>query len=147
MKYVEAPKRHWYSGNTSVFLAGGISNCPNWQIELVNKLKDTDLFFLNPRRHNFPMGDKEEGMKQIKWEFAHIKRADMISFWFPKETLCPITLFELGACSMMDKPIFVGCHPDYKRRFDVEIQLELRRPEVEIVYSLDDLANQLRSSR
>lgn len=144
MKYVEAPNRLWYSGRTSVFLAGGISNCPNWQHELANKLRDTELFLINPRRHNFPMGDQVEGEKQIKWEHNYLRRANVVSFWFPEETLCPITLFELGAVSATDKPLFVGCHPNYKRKFDIEIQLELRRPEVEIVYDIESLAKQLR---
>ncbi len=42
------------------------------------------------------------------------------------------------------KPIFVGVHPDYQRRKDVEIQTQLVRPEVKVVYSLEDLAQQVR---
>ena len=142
MKYVEAPEE--YTGpNRSMFLAGGISNCPNWQREIALKLNDTDLTVYNPRRDNFPMGDLVEGKKQIRWEWKYLQEADYISFWFPKETLCPITLFELGSWSMSDKKIFVGCHLDYARRFDVEEQLELRRPEVEIVYDLYRLLAQI----
>ena len=29
-----------------------------------------------------------------------------ISFWFPKETICPIVLYELGAWSMTNKTYF-----------------------------------------
>ncbi len=91
------------------------------------------------------MGDKEEGLRQIKWEAEHLDKAACIIFWFPKETICPIVLFELGSWSMTDKPIFVGIHPDYSRRFDVETQLEIRRPDVSTVYDLDTLADQLRA--
>ena len=142
MKYVEAPS----TLGPSVFLAGGITGCPDWQKEFVDKLRDTNLIIYNPRRANFPMGDKEEGLRQIKWEAKHLDKATCIVFWFPKETICPIVLFELGSWSMTDKPIFVGIHPDYSRRFDVETQLEIRRPDVITVYSLDDLADQLRAS-
>ena len=143
MKYVEAPSEDLGLG-TSVFLAGGISNCPDWQKEFVDKIRDTELVVYNPRRANFPMGDKEEGLRQVKWEAEYLHKASCIIFWFPKETICPIVLFELGSWSMTDKPIFVGVHPDYSRRFDVETQLEIRRPDVTVVYSLDDLADRLR---
>jgi hypothetical protein len=72
-----------------------------------------------------------------------LHRADAISFWFPCETLCPITLYELGAWSRQDKPIFVGTHPDYKRRLDVQIQTELARPEIQVVHTLSGLANEV----
>jgi len=64
----------------------------------------------------------------------------MILFWFPCETLCPIVLYELGAWSMTDKQIYVGVHPDYKRKQDVEIQTKLARPSVSIAYSVQELA-------
>lgn len=146
MKYVEAPNRTSMA-LFSVFLAGGISGCPDWQKEFVDKLRDTDLIIYNPRRANFPMGDKEEGLKQIRWEAEHLDEASCIIFWFPMETVCPIVLFELGSWSMTDKPIFVGCHPDYSRRFDVETQLAIRRPDVKVVYDLNRLAEQLFKSK
>ena len=142
MRYIEAPMKYW-GKEISLFMAGGISNCPDWQYDLVDKLRETDLIVYNPRRSNFPMGNMTEGLRQIEWEHDFLKDADIISFWFPKETLCPIALFELGSWSMTDKPIFVGCHPDYKRRFDVETQLRLRHPYVKVVYDLDCLARQI----
>ena len=45
---------------------------------------------------------------------------------------------------MTNKPIFVGMHPEYQRRQDVEIQTKLAKPEIEIVYSLQELANQVK---
>ena len=39
--------------------------------------------------------------------------------------------------------LFVGVHPDYLRRMDVETQTLLVRPEVTIVYSVEDLAQQV----
>jgi len=97
----------------------------------------------NPRRADFPIHDPTAAQKQITWEYEHLRIASTILFWFPKETLCPIVLYELGAWSMADKSIFVGVHPEYQRHQDVEIQTGLIRPDVEIVYSLMDLAEQV----
>ena len=144
MRYVEAPDTgENLPPGFSVFLAGGISGCPDWQKELVDKLRDTDLIIYNPRQAHFPMGDKEAGLRQIKWEAHYLEKPSCIIFWFPMETICPIVLFELGSWSMTEKPIFVGCHPDYSRRFDVETQLVIRRPDVKVVYDLKCLADQL----
>lgn len=147
MIYVEAldELKSGVEGKT-VFLAGGISDCPNWQQEMCSLLQDTNLILLNPRREHFPIGDPSAAREQIAWEHRHLKAADAILFWFPRETLCPIVLYELGAWSMTSKPIFVGIHPKYTRRRDVEVQTGLVRPDVKIVYRLDELASQVASN-
>lgn len=143
MRYVECPEV--YSGaQRALFLAGGISNCPDWQKHLVKLLQDRNLVLLNPRRKEFSINASIEE-EQILWEHTHLLKADAVSFWFPCETMCPITLYELGKQSAYEKPIFVGVHPQYLRRRDVEIQTRLARPEVKITYSLEDLAEQIKS--
>lgn len=143
MKYVECPEI--YEGKEdALFLAGGITNCINWQKELAELLKDEKIVLLNPRRNYWVAQDESLERKQISWEFNHFKKASAVSFWFSSETLCPITLYELGKQISSDKPIFVGIHPDYKRKKDVEIQTELVRPEIKIVYSIKDLAEQIK---
>ena len=145
MKYIEAPKNYERQlDKISIFLAGGITGCPKWQDEVTMKLIDTNLVVINPRRKHFPINDPSAAEQQITWEYNHLRIADMILFWFPKETLCPIVLYELGAWSTMDKPIFVGVHPQYQRRKDVEIQTKLIRPNVEVVYSLNELVEQIK---
>ena len=145
MKYIEAPTNYEYEClSKSVFLAGGITNCPDWQQQMVFFLDETPLALLNPRRNNFPIYDPDAAIEQITWEHKALRDAGSVLFWFPSETLCPIVLYELGAWSMTDKPIFVGVHPEYKRRMDVEIQTELSRSEVKIVYTLSDLARQIK---
>ncbi len=143
MQYIEAPNEVQIQSN-SVFLAGGISNCPDWQSEIMEAFKKEKITLLNPRRVDFPMNETSAAQAQIEWEFRHLNLADAILFWFPKETLCPITLFELGAQSRNQKPLFVGIHPDYQRRQDVEIQLQLARPDIEIVYDLKMLIKQVK---
>jgi hypothetical protein len=138
MRYFEAPQEYT-TERKSIFLAGGITGCPDWQQEVARKLVDMDVALLNPRRKDFPIEDPAASEAQIKWEFTHLRQADAILFWFPKETLCPIVLYELGAWSMTKKPLFIGVEPGYKRAQDVEIQTKLARPELQIGSSLDTL--------
>lgn len=130
----------------SVFLAGGISSCPDWQARVVAMLAGRDVVLFNPRRPAY--GESEEAARaQIAWEFAHLRRASAVLFWFPGgPSPCPIALFELGACAQWpDKPLFVGCGPAYSRRIDVEVQLSLVRPEVRVESTLEGLAAQVAS--
>lgn len=144
MNYIESPESPIIMSHLgSIFLAGGITNCPDWQQDMRELLKNTNLALLNPRRANFPIHDPGAAKAQITWEHSHLRRANAILFWFPHETLCPIVLYELGAWSMGLKQIFVGVHPEYQRRQDVEIQTLLAKPNIKIVYSLKDLAGQV----
>lgn len=120
--YVEAPDVE--ATFPMLFMAGGISDCWDWQSALVEELQklDTPVIAVNPRRENFPMGDDEAGKFQIKWEYQMLRKADIISFWFPRETLCPITLFELGR-HLHKRPI-IGTEYGYKRAMDVRVQTE-----------------------
>lgn len=149
---IEAPNEIYSlenNRNIKLFLAGGITNCPDWQKELIELIKGADILTIyNPRRTNFPIGNPNATEEQITWEYNHLKNSDYISFWFSKGSINPIVLLELGkyALSSKDKRIFIGIDPDYERRQDVEIQTKLARPEVRIVYSLFDLASQILQS-
>ncbi len=145
MKYLEALEDfNPVSGCESVFLAGGITGCPDWQQEIRQLLGSTDLLLLNPRHTDFDISNPNIAEQQISWEYNHLRYADIILFWFCKEMIQPIALYELGTWSVMDKPLFIGVHFEYKRRQDIEIQIEFVRPEIEIVYSLQELANQVK---
>ncbi|HEY0752572.1 MAG TPA: nucleoside 2-deoxyribosyltransferase domain-containing protein [Ktedonobacteraceae bacterium] len=142
MHYVEALET--YSGKeTSLFLAGGITGCPDWQHEMIEQLRAASLVLLNPRRAVFPIEDKHAAHEQIAWEHLHLRQATAISFWFPCETLNPIALYELGSWSMSEKKLFVGVHPDYQRIEDIRIQTALVRPDVQVVTSIEALARQV----
>lgn len=125
-----------------LFLAGGISNCPDWQSGTAETLSDLDIVVHNPRRRGV-LAD-EEAVGQIEWEHQALADSDAILFWFPKETLCPITLFELGVWSAKGVPLIVGTHPDYARRLDVVTQLRLARPEIVVHNSLEAVIDQYR---
>ena len=138
MEHIQAPKE--YVGlKHSIFLAGGITSCPEWQDQAIEMLSETNLVVVNPRRDDFDASNPDMEMEQISWEHRHLARARAVLFWFPKETLCPITLFELGAMLPTNKIIYIGMDPEYKRRSDVEIQSRLARSWLSIDYDLKSL--------
>src|SRR6478735_6019323 len=111
----------------SAFLGGGISNCGDWQRYFAALCVDLPVLLLNPRRDDFDISNPEMSIGQIQWERKHLDRADINVFWFPRETLCPITLFELGAAIHTKEHVLVGCDPGYARAFVLRIQLGLVR--------------------
>lgn len=120
----------WVFYNSSVFVAGGISNCPDWQSEMVSSLDVQKFDVVNPRRVGGFDTTGASAREQITWEHTALSKVDAVLFWFPKETLCPITLFELGV--MMERvkrnptiTVIVGWHPEYQRAFDLEVQIGL----------------------
>lgn len=142
MYYVECPAI--YAGNrNSLFVAGGISGCPDWQKEYVEMLRPLDIAVFNPRRSNWKGLDPSETERQIMWEHSHLAKANVISFWFCAETLNPITLYELGFWMNSDKPIVIGSHIQYQRVADVVIQTKLARPDIKVVYSIKSLAEEV----
>lgn len=143
---VEAPSRSIRAGKQNLFLAGGITNCPNWQAKFIEYLKGyPDLNIFNPRRSNYPMDDPAAAEEQIKWEYDFLKSADAIVVWFSRGSLNPITLYELGLWvnARPELPAFVGIDPGYERAQDVIIQTRLTRPEIKIVDTLEALALQI----
>lgn len=128
-----------------LFLAGGIVGCSDWQSEALSRLEGLEITILNPRQKNFPIDDLTAAPKQITWEFERLKVATHILFWFSPETVCPIVLYELGRYLALHKAyIYIGVHPDYSRKLDVEIQSELACPRREIYYSLESLCDAVR---
>ncbi len=147
-RYVESPNQRRIAGDGhSVFLAGGIMGCGDWQKTLARDLlaRCPELVVLNPRREKFPMSDPTSANAQIAWEFHRLAEATCISFWFTSTSIQPIALFELGRWSHPDceKKIFVGVEPGYVREHDVRIQLALAKPAVKVVNTLDALAGQV----
>jgi len=159
MKYIEAPN---YSLDIArlnpeecLFLAGSITGAENWQKDLAHaeyydfstvRLIDRYNIF-NPRRENYNGLDPKIEQEQITWEYHCIHRCKYILFWFAKETLAPITLFELGSAlhTHDHSKIFIGIDPEYKRKNDVIIQTRLRDEYLSdrIVFSKEDLVTQV----
>ena len=61
--------------------------------------------------------------EQVIWETEKLNQADLVLFWFPHQTLCPITLYEYGWLINMDKLVAVGASPEYKRLSDIQLRL------------------------
>lgn len=139
MKVIEAPNQYKHH-SPDAFLGGGITNCPDWQKELITLLADVDGTLLNPRRR----GDYDDSIaiEQITWEYYALRSVPTVFFWFPEETLCPITLFELGVFTQREVNLVVGTHPNYARKIDVITQLRLARPEVNVVHTIADMATE-----
>ncbi len=145
MREIKAPESYErHPTRRSLFLGGGLSNCPNWRQEVLLALADYEVDLLNPRRDNFDVTCPVMEQEQIGWEHLGIVQSDAHLFWFCEETVCPITLFELGkVAGLPKKPLFVGTHVNYARKRDIRFQMLLMRPEVEVVHLLDRILAQL----
>lgn len=131
----------------TIFLAGGITNCSDWQSYIIEKIKNiNDIIIFNPRREKFDLSNKSLTNEQIEWEHRILSSTTTIAFWFSKGSVNPIALYELGRYgTSSDIKIFIGIDPEYERKDDIIIQTSLDRPEIakDIVYSLDELAKQI----
>ena len=143
---IEAPNRNFKPTSRQVFLAGGIVNCPDWQSEMIEKLKhNADLTIFNPRRAEYPMDDPAQAEVQITWEYEYLRDASVIAVWFSRGSTNPIVLYELGkwVTCRPEVTAYIGVDPEYERAQDVIIQTKLARPEIEIVHSIGALAAQV----
>jgi hypothetical protein len=84
---------------------------------------------VNPRRVGDLAKEGDDARKQIIWEHSALELCDHVVFWFPKETLAVISMFELGKMleKAIKKPIklTIGYDPAYERKFDLEVQTKL----------------------
>ena len=89
-------------GAVSVFLAGGISGCPNWQKEVIEHLGDypdtDDLIVFNPRGDIFEKDeiDKDDLYVQWRWENYFLKNIDIFSIYFCEGKSQSFSMYELG---------------------------------------------------
>lgn len=119
----------------SVFLAGGITGCPNWQKEVIKNLEAEDISVYNPRQEHFNVTDKSASYKQIVWEYERLEKSDIFSMYFcGGSSIQPICMYELGRNivrmqnrfpSDWENRIVVSVEDGYQRAQDVIIQVEL----------------------
>ena len=122
----------------SVFLAGGITNCENWQKEIIKELEFEDITIFNPRQKNFDINDKSASVKQITWEFERLEQMDIFSMYFCNSSSDqPICMYELGRniIRMQNRfpnnwqdRIIISIESGYKRSQDVIVQTALCAP-------------------
>ena len=120
----------------SVFLAGGITNCGDWQSKVVEELNMIDtLTVINPRNDTFDFTDKWASYKQIKWEYDRLEKMDIFSMYFCNSgSVQPICMYELGRniVRMQERfpndwedRIVLSIEEGYSRTFDVVNQTRL----------------------
>lgn len=153
-QYIEAPSDESINNTESLFLAGGITGCPDWQSDVAEQLKDLPITVVNPRRKDFEVFKGSSGYQeseiQISWEYHQLRRTSQVIFRFCKETLQPIALYELGAAlernlhSDSPQTIFINVHPEYPRLFDIQIQTSLQKYHYTISEKLDSLVHAVR---
>lgn len=140
MRIITAPNYYEpFTKDIRVFLAGGITNCPNWQEEVIKQLEDNyvydSLVVFNPRRENFPIGDKTAAYTQIAWEFEMLEKCDIFSMYFSSgDSDQPICMYELGRNILRIQTRFptdwqdrivISTEDGYRRKQDVLIQTGL----------------------
>lgn len=112
-----------YPDSTTIFLAGTIDNgdSSNWQEELIEKCKDLDVVFFNPRRKNWNGTLLSSQLEyQIKWEQEHLDRADYIVMCLLDNSKSPISLLELGLYAQSGK-LLVFCNKAFYRYDNVRL--------------------------
>lgn len=132
MRVVTAPE-YYTSSYIKIFLAGGITNCHNWQRNVIDHLKYFEQYYpklenviiYNPRRDNFEDLSPEEEYEQISWEHEYLKACDIFTCFFDaSESVQPIVLYELGRWASKKENIITVVE-GYSRANDVLIQTAL----------------------
>lgn len=131
---IKAPDDSQFQSFKKIFLAGSIemgTQAEKWQERLAKDLKDEKVILFNPRRDDWDSSwvqDPTPGTQfhqQVNWEIDHIRRSDLVVFYFDPETQSPITLMELGYCIGTGKPIVICCPKEYFRCGNVTIMARL----------------------
>lgn len=124
---IEAPHA-WQAeeGQRSVFLAGGIVNCPNWQANAIAAIGDyyPDALILNPRRSYFDVSDPRQTDIQMEWEVTNLRKVDVALFWYADADEAQAGVaHELGFIGESDQDFVIGVDPRFSRRHLVHAQL------------------------
>ena len=158
IRVITAPEAYKpQADDVKIFLAGGITKCPDWQqqvIDLIDKnapdfVRDRIVLF-NPRRKYFDIKKKAESKRQVEWEFKYLEMCDIFTMYFcDSESVQPICMYELGRYitrmqmkypfrAYWEDRIVVASSAKYSRYTDVRIQMDLVGIYVE-PYEIDNL--------
>lgn len=117
----------------TVFLAGGISGCRDWQKETIEHLRefvgkgDDQVVIYNPRHENFDIKNRFATTDQITWEYQYLNQVDIFSMYFVGgDQIQPICMYELGRYTKpYDEQQVISVEREYMRTDDVIIQIAL----------------------
>jgi hypothetical protein len=129
--------------NTKIFLGGSIEmgKAVNWQKELIERLRDEPITFINPRRNDWDSSWVQEitnpqFREQVEWELSGLEESDIIIMVFDPKTMSPISLLELGLQSKSNKMV-VMCPEGFWRKGNVDIVCE--KYNIKQVKNIDEL--------
>lgn len=129
--------------NTKIFLGGSIEmgKAIDWQKELIERLRDEPITFLNPRRSDWDSSWTQEitnpqFKEQVDWELNGLETADIIVMVFDPNTKSPISLLELGLHASSKKMVVI-CPEGFWRKGNVDIVCE--KYNIKQVNDIDEL--------
>jgi len=112
----------------SVFFAGTIDqgNSADWQSQLANTALFMKYNIFNPRRPNWDSSwdndfENPHFFQQVNWELEAINQADIVIFYFAKDSKSPISLMELGYVVGIKKKCICVCYSGFYRRGNIEV--------------------------
>jgi len=115
---------------SKIFLGGSIEmgKAIDWQRDLIERLKDEFIIFLNPRRSDWDSSWTQEitnpqFKEQVDWELNGLETADIIVMVFDPNTMSPISLLELGLYASSKKMVVI-CPEGFWRKGNVDIVCE-----------------------
>ena len=126
------------SGRPTVFLAGGMSWCEDWQAQMARDLRAEAGVLLSPRINKPPYPDRE---MQAWWEIRGRRQCGATVFYFPDtpKSVQPVTWYEMGANCQSGKPTAVYVDAGHRRRLDIEERIAVNQPAAYIANSLAEL--------
>jgi hypothetical protein len=135
----------------SIFLAGSIDmgEAENWQERVTAALLTEfprGLAIFNPRRDDWDSSwvqdiSDPQFSEQVRWELAHLEKADTVCVYFDPNGKAPITLLELGLHAASGK-VVVCCPDGYWRRGNVQIVCD--KYDIPLFDDIDDLIEALK---
>ena len=128
---------------SKIFLGGSIEmgKAIDWQRDLIERLKDEFIIFLNPRRSDWDSSWTQEitnpqFKEQVDWELNGLETADIIVMVFDPNTMSPISLLELGLYASSKKMVVI-CPEGFWRKGNVDIVCE--KHNIKQVKNIDEL--------
>ena len=112
-----------------IVVIGCISDSPEWQSKLISLIDTNKYDVINPRGPKSSTKTADGVRKQIEWEHRALEYAQIVIFWFPKESKCLGTLFHYGkllerACKDGIR-LIGGCDPGYTHAGELDVRTQL----------------------
>ncbi len=154
MIVVSKPPRRITPVGITLFLGGSIEmgKVTDWQTDITRQLKKSEvsnipITILNPRRDSWNKKWKQSihnrhFANQVHWELDHISVSDIVILYFHPETLSPISLMELGICSVAKPNQTVVCAPEgFWRKGNIEVICN--RNHIKLLDNIADLVKEI----